>query len=202
MINLYNQAMKSISTDVQFSIDEKIIAAHRNILCCRSTYFRALLMNNFIEKTQTKPIVLTDVNYETFVEILFFLYTGTFRPTIPYEIILQTMIYANKIDLLSAKNTAMEHICRHLRSHHDSVLTIYCLAKKLSPTFDILLDYIYDLCSENLKDISKQQDFIELDKESMVDIICQAAERRDIREKEKQRQNNLLAIGTNSGEEE
>ena len=202
MINLYNQAIKRINTDVQFSVDEKIVSAHRNILCCRSTYFRSLLLNDFIEKNQTKPIVLTDVNYETFLEILFFLYTGTYRTTISYEIILQAMIYSNKIDLLSAKNAAMEYICRYLRSHYDSVVTVYCLAKRLAPTFDTLLDYIYDLCSENLKDVSKQKDFIELDKEYMIDIICQAAERRDIREKEKQRQNNSLAIGTSSGEEE
>ena len=202
MINLYTQALNSINTDVQFSVNDKVISAHRNILCCRSAYFRSLLLNDFIEKNQTKPIELSDITYEAFLEILYFIYTGTYHSTMSYEMMLQSMIYSNKIDLLSAKNTAVEHICRYLRSNHEPVITVYCLAKRLAPAFDILLDYIYDLCSEHLKDISKQKDFIELDKEYMIDIICQAAERREIREIEKQNQNNLLAIGAISGEEE
>ncbi len=202
MMKLYDQALNNINTDVQFCFNEKIINAHRNILCCRSTYFRSLLLNDFIEKRQTKPIELTDINYETFLEILYFIYTGTYHPTITYDTALESMIYSNKINFLSAKNAAMEHICRHLRLQHNRVVTVYCLAKKMSPAFDILLDYIYDLCSENLKDISKQQDFIELDKEYMIDIICQSAERRETREQEKIKQMTLLHENATNIEQE
>jgi len=55
----------------------------------------------------------------------------------------------------------------------------------MSPAFDLLIEYIYDLCSEHLNDICKQKDFIELDKEYMIDIICQSAERHERREQEK-----------------
>jgi len=202
MIKLYKQALNNINTDVQFIFNDKIINAHRNILCCRSTYFRSLLLNDFIEKTQIKPIELTDINYETFLEILYFIYTGTYHPTISYEMAIQAMIYSNKINFLTAKNAAMENICRYLRSHHNCVITIYCLAKKLSPAFDLLLEYIYDLCSEHLNDICKQKDFIELDKQWMIDIICQSTERREIREQEKVKQMNLLQENTENNDEE
>jgi hypothetical protein len=202
MIKLYDQALNNTNTDVQFIFNDKIINAHRNILCCRSIYFRSLLLNDFIEKTQTKPIELTDINYETFLEILYFIYTGTYHSTISYDIAIESMIYSNKINFLTAKNAAMEYICRYLRLHHDFVVTVYCLAKKLSPAFDLLLDYIYDLCSEYLNDICKQKDFIELDKESMIDIICQSAERREIREQEKIKQMNLLRENVTNNEEE
>ena len=192
MINLYEQALNNTNTDVQFIFNEKIIYAHRNILCCRSTYFRSLLLNNFIEKSQIKPIELTDINYETFSEILFFIYTGSYHPTIPYDIALNAMIYSNKINFLTAKSAAIEHICRHLRLDHDLILSVYCLIKQMSPAFDSLLDYVYDLCSEHLHDICKRKDFIELEKESMIDLIWQSTERREVREQEKLKQMTLL----------
>jgi hypothetical protein len=202
MMKLYEQAMNNINTDVQFSLNDKIINAHRNVLCCRSTYFRALLLNNFTEKTQTKPIELTDVNYETFIEILYFIYTSTYHQTISYDIAIECMIYSNKITFLTAKNAAVEQICRYLRLNHDIILTVYCLVKKMSPAFDLLLDYIYDLCLEYFNDICKQKDFIELDKDLMIDIICQTAERREIREQEKTKQMTLLHENNSENEEE
>lgn len=203
MAKLYDHAMKNIDTDIQFSFDDKLVSAHRNILCCRSTYFRSLLLHDFIEKSQTTPIKLTDIDYETFLELLYFVYTSKYHPTITLDGAIKIMMYANKIDFLGAKNAAMENICRHLRVNNESVLMIYSLAKKMSPAFDLLLDYIYDLCSERLNDICKQTDFMNLEKESMIDIICQATERRDAREQEKLKQTALLnEIVINNEEEE
>lgn len=192
MIKLYHQACDKINTDVDFIFNEKIISAHRNILCCRSTYFRSLLLSDFIEKTQKKPIELTDIDYRTFVEFLYFIYTGAYRQSIEFDIAVNLMIYSNKINLLPAKDAAIERISRHLRLNHDHILTIYELTKKMSPTYDLLLDYVYDLCAEYLNDICKHSDFIKLEKESMVDIMCQGAERRDIREQNKLKQLTLL----------
>ncbi|CAF3342043.1 unnamed protein product [Rotaria sp. Silwood1] len=202
MMKLYKQAINSINTDVQFIFNDKIITAHRNILCCRSTYFRSLLLNDFIEKSQIKPIELTDIDYETFSEILYFIYTGTYHQTISFDIAMKSMIYSNKINFLTAKNAAIEHICRYLRLNHDLIITVYCQIKKMSPTFDLLLDYIYDLCSEFLNDICKHSDFIKLEKELMIDLICQATERREIREQEKLKQMSLLHENVTNHEEE
>ena len=141
MMKLYQQILTNTNCDVQFLVDNKIINAHRNILCCRSSYFRALLLHEFREKTQREPIELSNIDYETFIEVLFFIYTGTYHTTIPYDIAMKCMIYTNKIDFLTGKNAALEHICRHLRSHHDLIISVYCLIKKMSPAFDLLLDF-------------------------------------------------------------
>ncbi|CAF0728856.1 unnamed protein product [Rotaria sordida] len=202
MIKLYEQAINNINTDVQFIFNDKIINAHRNILCCRSAYFRSLLLNGFIEKFQIKPIELTDIDYETFIEILYFIYTGTYHQTISFDIAMKSMKYSNKINFLTAKNAAIEHICRCLRLDHDLIITVYCQIKNMSPTFDLLLDYIYDLCSEYLHDICKHSDFIKLEKELMIDLICHATERREIREQEKFKQMTLLHENAINSEEE
>ena len=186
MIDLYEQTKDNIKCDVEFLIEDKIIHAHRNILCCRSSYFRALLLNDFSEKKQNKPIELTDIDCETFNELLFFIYTGTYHPTVSYEIALKCMIYSNKINFLTGKNGALEKICHYLRLNHDLILSIYCLVKQMSPAFDLLLDYIYELCSQYMNEICNQKEFLELDKTLMVDLICHSAERRDIREQKTQ----------------
>ena len=188
MLRLYREALHQTHTDVQFRLPEKIVHAHRNILWCRSEYFRALLSGNFIENTRKQPIELTDVDDQTFLEILHFIYTGTYSHTLKYEIAIKCMIYANKINFSTAKNAAIEQLCCYLRSNHQCILPIYCLIKPKSPTFDLLLDYVYDLCSECLNDVCQQKDFVELQKDEMIDLIRQSTERREKRELERSQQ--------------
>ncbi|CAM2699130.1 unnamed protein product [Rotaria socialis] len=182
MMTLYEQILNDTKLDVQFLIDNKIINAHRNILCCRSSYFRVLLLDDFREKNQAKPIALTDIDYETFIELLYFIYTGTYRKSISYDMAIKCMIYSNKINLLSGKNAAFEKISYNLSRNRDSILSMYRLVKQMSPAFDLLLDYIYELCSKCMNEICKTQEFYDLDKHLMIDLICQSAQRRNIRE--------------------
>jgi len=184
MLDLYEQTKDNIKCDVEFLIEGKIIHAHRNILCCRCSYFRALLLNDFSEKKQNKPIELTDIDYETFNELLYFIYTGTYHSTITHDIALKCMIYSNKINFLSGKQAALEAVCHFLRSNHDLILSVYCFVKQMSPAFDLLLGYIYDLCSQHLNEICNQKEFLELDKTLMIDLICHSSERRDNRKQQ------------------
>ncbi len=182
-MKLYEQILNNNKTDVQFLIDNKIINAHRNILCCRCLYFRALLLGDFKEKNHQKPIELTDIDYETFIELLFFIYTGTYHQTIPYDIALKCMIYSNKINFLNGKNGAIEKICHYLRLNHHFILSIYTLIKQMSPAFDFLLDYIYELCSQYMNEICTEKEFSELDKDLIIDLICQSSQRQNREQK-------------------
>ena len=74
----------------------------------RCSYFRALLLDDFHEKTQNKPIELTDIDYQTFIELLFFIYTGSYNPTLSYDLALKCLIYSNKINFSSGKDAAIE----------------------------------------------------------------------------------------------
>ena len=185
MRTLFGEAMNDIETDVRFRFGENLRHAHRNILACRSPYFRALLTNNFLERTQIEPIELTDISEETFVEILHFIYIGQFSSTISCDVAIQSMFYANKINMLSAKNAAIETICRHLCVHHQEILSIYTLIKPFADTFDLLLDYIYDLCTEHFSEISRQKQFIDLEKDAIIDLIGQIAQRKELHEEKK-----------------
>ncbi|CAF3015908.1 unnamed protein product [Rotaria sp. Silwood2] len=191
MMNLYEQTLNNTQLDVQFIIDNKILNAHRNILCCRCSYFHALLLDDFNEKSQIKPIELTDIDYETFIELLFFIYNGIYHKNLSYDIAIKCMIYSNKINFLTGKNAALEKICYYLCLNHNLILSMYYFIKKLSPTFDLLLDYIYELCSQNMNEICKQKEFSELDKDLLIELICQSAQRREIREQEKNNQATL-----------
>ena len=86
--------------------------------------------------------------------------------------------YSNKINFLSGKNAALENICHYLRLNHNLILSIYYLVKQMSPAFDFVLDYIYDLFSEYMNEICLQKEFSELDKDLMIDLICQSSRRR------------------------
>ena len=180
MLKLYQQTLDNTQCDIQFLIDDKIINAHRNILCCRSSYFRALLLNDFSEKNQRKPIELTDVDYTTFVELLFFIYTGIYHQTLSYEMAIKCMIYSNRINFLSGRDGALEKLCYYLRVKHELILPTYCLLKQMSPTFDFVLDFIYGLCSQHMHEICKQKEFSELDKDLVIDLICQSTERSQV----------------------
>lgn len=192
MVSLYEQVLNNNQLDVQFIIDNKIINVHRNIICCRCSYFRALLLDDFSEKNQRVPIKLTNIDYETFMELLFFVYTGTYHKTLTYEMAIKCMIYSNKINFLTGKTAAFEEICYHLCLNHDLIISLYCLVKQMSPEFDSLLDYIYDLCSQHMKEICSQKEFSELDKDLMINLICQSAQRRDMREQENNKQTTTL----------
>ena len=184
MTKLYQQARDHKGGDVHFLVDGQIIFAHRNIVCCRSHYFHTLLLGDFSERTRTEPIELTDVDSGTLTEVLHFLYTGVYRQKLDYDMSVKCMLYCNKINFLSGKNAALEQLCRLVTTNHDLILSIYCLAKQMSPAIDLLLDYIYDLSSKHMNEICKQKEFSELGKELMIDLICQSAERHDRRVQE------------------
>ncbi|CAF1259377.1 unnamed protein product [Adineta steineri] len=180
MLMLYKQTLDNNKTDAQFLVDNKIINAHRNILCCRSLYFRTLLSNN----SQKNPIELTDVDYDTFIEILFFIYTSNYHQTISYDMAFKCMIYCHNINLLSGKNVAIEKLIYYIRSNHGLIISTYCRIKQMSPKFDFFLRYIYDLCSQNMNEICKQKEFFQLDKDLIIDLIYHSSERNNTNEQE------------------
>ncbi|CAG8583368.1 5060_t:CDS:2 [Ambispora leptoticha] len=79
--------------------DEKIFNAHSVILCARSSYFNAAILNEETEKEENKYVLRnSDIQPSIFECILKFLYTG--------EIDLQKEIRNNVIDYLSSLATA------------------------------------------------------------------------------------------------
>jgi BTB/POZ domain-containing protein 9 len=75
---MYKLVGNDLFADVFFEVEGKRVAAHRNILSCRSDYFNAMLSSaaNFRESNKQSPIYIPNVNHEVFLQVLTFLYTG------------------------------------------------------------------------------------------------------------------------------
>ncbi|CAF1266257.1 unnamed protein product, partial [Didymodactylos carnosus] len=172
-------------TNIQFDVDGHLIKAHKNILCSRSKYFRTLILNNMCENQSSKeePLLIKDVNYDTFVEMLYFLYTGTLHRNLSYNRYIDCLIYSTRINLTAAKNASLERLCCHLKTNHDDIISTYLKVKHLSPLCDQLIEYIYDLCTYSTMKIFHKEAFWNLDKDSMMDLLKKHAERLDAMEK-------------------
>ncbi|CAG8636496.1 9987_t:CDS:2 [Funneliformis mosseae] len=65
-------------SDIKFLIEGKIINAHQVILAERSHYFKTLIKNDWmLEIKNSIPVKIHDVDYNTFYNILHYLYTGS-----------------------------------------------------------------------------------------------------------------------------
>ena len=181
MCELYEKTVQGETGDIKLLVDGKIINAHQNVLCCRTKYFRALLLNDFLERRSTEPIPLTDVDSQTFIEVLFFIYTGSYRTNNSQETMIKCLIYCDKIDFLSGKSLASEQVCRYLSVDDGAILSLYCMAKNLSPAFDNLLEFIYDFCSDNMSKVFRRDDFTHLDRNLLLELVYQSAERHEKR---------------------
>jgi len=70
------------SADVQFSVEGRIVHAHKAILMVRSEFFRAMLLSGMKETTDGGgPIELPNISYAVFMKVLEFLYTDCIRQT-------------------------------------------------------------------------------------------------------------------------
>ena len=47
----------------------------------------------------------------------------------------------------------------------------------MSPAFDSLLDYIYELFAKYMNDICLEEEFFELDKDLIIDLIRQSSQK-------------------------
>jgi len=80
--------------DIRFSVDGRVVHAHKTILFARSEYFRRMLTGGYREAADD-TIDIHGVSYEVFLSVLSFLYTGR----LPRELTPQTAV-----DLLAVAN--------------------------------------------------------------------------------------------------
>ncbi|XKL61754.1 hypothetical protein PGB90_001587 [Kerria lacca] len=84
-------------TDIIFQLDDGIIAAHRALLSARCDVMRAMFSGNFKERS-SKVIYFPGVNYETFYQLLTFLYMDDIKP-VPSTRCLDLIELANRLCL-------------------------------------------------------------------------------------------------------
>lgn len=72
-------AMKDDFHDVTFRVEGRLFHAHRVILACRCSYFRALLFGGMRESTSQTEITLEDVSSHAFETLLLYAYSGRLK---------------------------------------------------------------------------------------------------------------------------
>lgn len=73
--NLHDLFENQQFSDVTLNVGGKEIKAHRNILVARSPVFAAMFEHDMREKLQSR-VDITDVDYDTMLEVVRFIYTG------------------------------------------------------------------------------------------------------------------------------
>ena len=162
--------------DVFFEVEGKLVPAHRNILVCRSDYFRAMLGSQacFREAksgSAQNPIYLKSIRYDEFMQIISFLYTGHIEVApLPYDIIIGLMKQADSMNMCELMQMSLFQLSEIL--NQDNVVKIFKEAYELSP--DVLKNVInlcFDVISVNFSYVSRKEDFCALSQDLMLKII-------------------------------
>jgi hypothetical protein len=174
---LYKLILNNLFADVYFEVEGKIIPSHRNILICRSEYFRAMLSSksnfkesNDLNHSQKNPIYIKNMSYDVFKELLNYIYTGCVRyKKMPYFILIGLMRAADLVNLIELQQLCLFYLSLILNK--ENVVEIY---KEASDTDDVLksvLDLCFDNFAANFASISKSVEFCSLSQELMIRVI-------------------------------
>lgn len=102
-------------SDVTFSVDGKELRAHKAILSARSAVFAAMFQHEMAERVQNR-VVVTDLDYDVFREMLAYVYTGE-APNIE-SATAELLVAADKYDLRGLKVKCERVLCGALNAEN------------------------------------------------------------------------------------
>lgn len=166
--------------DVTICVEGQTFHAHRTILAASSPYFKALFSNNMKENSESKPIVLTDIDAGNMDCLLKYIYTGeieltqeNIRPIISaanYLLIqslkdrctkfLQKML--TPTNCLSIENTAERFDCEWLKTTTTNYIRENFIAIAATDEFkDLSLDRLTQLVSSDETKVEREEQIFE-----------------------------------------
>ena len=165
-------------TDITFQLDnQQLISSYRNILSIRCIYFNQLFEE--YPSNMKEPIRIKNISYETFNQILYFIYTDTIESTLTFEIYLELMRKADEFFLSTIYPIAF-NILKNL-INKSNVLKIFMqsglflLSLNDNEQENILLHDVVNLCIEfiqkNRRDVYLYDHIQELTKEMLLKLI-------------------------------
>lgn len=95
--DMYKLLNNNETSDVTFSVEGKLVYAHKALLMVRSEFFRAMLSSGMREATGD-PIAVQDISYAVFLKVLEFIYTDCIQNT-NLELGIQLMIASEQFML-------------------------------------------------------------------------------------------------------
>lgn len=122
--------------DVNFKIDNKNISAHKTILAARSAYFKKMFTIDMVE-SQTNEVLIPDTSYDTFEEMLHFIYTGRVTSTTNFSFLaMELFVAAHRYQIEDLQKMCENEILENLNEQNSAEV--------------LDLVHLYD-CDESLK---------------------------------------------------
>ncbi|GMI43328.1 hypothetical protein TrCOL_g6054 [Triparma columacea] len=154
------------SGDVIFKVGPsgRMVRANRGILKARSSYFRQMFNSGMIESssgTPHNPVAIADVNYNVFLVILEYLYTGTVKEGVGGDCVVEVLIVSERYMLDGLKVICEDAIRRGIDVESVSGLLITSARHNALVLKKISLDFVL----ENFERVKMSEGFKELVKE-------------------------------------
>ncbi|KAK3741338.1 hypothetical protein RRG08_034383 [Elysia crispata] len=150
--------------DVNLSVENSVIPAHRIVLAALSPYFKAMFCSN-LEERQSFHIKIQDLNYHAVKAIVNFAYTGELDVT---EDSVQSIMQTASMMQIST----IEHICstflvEHL--HPSNCLGIRDFGHIIGSFH--LREVSDKYCEANFFEVSQHEEFLKLDVDEVIGLI-------------------------------
>ncbi len=171
--NLYKLVNDDLFADVYFEVEGKRIAAHRNILSCRSDYFAAMLGRhaNFRESSQQNPIYVAGISYDVFIQVLNFLYTGHIDANIDTLTAMDLIRASDLYNMNNLEELMFYHL--ELRISDSNCIKVFREACEQWPKLPRVIQLCYNVMAKNFDELIKSEEFCSLPQEMMINIIEQ-----------------------------
>ncbi|KAH3862058.1 speckle-type POZ protein-like [Dreissena polymorpha] len=156
-------------SDCSFLVEGRKVFGHRNILCARSDYFRALFKDDMKEGLSQDPIEMKDVAYDSFIGMLHFLYTNSVPDMFTTVELTNLWRVADRFNMDSLK--AMVTYSVSLKIDVSNVVETYVCATDTLPLIDDIKNICLSFMSGNMAHVVKTSSFEKLPREIMLEII-------------------------------
>lgn len=120
--------------DVKFLIGDQEIKAHKVVLAARSPVFRKMFATK-MKESNSNEVVISDISYDTFEEMLFFIYSGNITSDFP-TLVMDLFAASHKYQLEDLKKLCGTEISENLSEENAAAVLEFA--------------EIYD-CGENIK---------------------------------------------------
>ncbi|EAR86286.2 kelch motif protein (macronuclear) [Tetrahymena thermophila SB210] len=148
-------------SDVQFLVEGQIIYANKAILSCRSEYFRMMFTNGLQENCQQQsqqPVVIKDTSYDSFVDVLVYIYTDTIDNNLSPQRIIALLQLSDLYFLDRLKYLCEEKLVR--TAQEKNIIDYLLLSQKNRCSY--LKKYCMAQILDNLNEIKQQPCFQKL----------------------------------------
>ena len=168
---MYSLVLNPSFSDVSFEVEGKIIPAHKNILVCRSEYFRAMLNENGAFKESHQSLIyMNHLSYDIFVQVLHFVYTGHLDVTnLPYYKAVELMRAADEMNLTDLDKLCIYHLFEMM--NQDNVIKIYKEIHIRKPVIQSVVTMCHEFMKDNFAYISRTEEFCSLSQELTIKIL-------------------------------